>query len=207
MEKIKNADKSDAQTIFDMARETFVEAWLQIIRKIPCTKTPHWNFNLQSLWREMRKARSRATRLDLKVDWMIYDNRRALFEKENRRSKWKLQRRTEELLEKRQGNRLADAVGMDKKWSEEREKESTYNNKGIDPAEVTKFTGTFHDQEQTVVGMKEFTVEEKWLEDIEQGVRKLKHNEAPGVDGIHNEMLKLEPKVSAKVAMELWRLI
>lgn len=35
----------------------------------------------------------------------------------------------------------------------------------------------------------------------------MKHNKAAGIDGIHNEMLRLEPELTARVALEMWKLV
>lgn len=77
---------------------------------------------------QIRKARKRATRSVLEIDWNIFDSRRQRFEEENRKAKRRFHKRTEELLARKAGNRIANSVKRDKRRREERHRETSYNN-------------------------------------------------------------------------------
>lgn len=49
---------------------------------------------------------------------------------------------------------MAFTVKRDKRRREKRRRETKYNNNGLDPVEVTRFMGTYHDQNQTVLSME-----------------------------------------------------
>lgn len=52
-----------------------------------------------------------------------------------------------------------------------------------------------------------FNVDDAMTGDIERIIRRAKTNKFPGLDGFHNEMLKIELKLMAEVLADLWRLI
>lgn len=74
-----------------------MKPWIKISELKPNTRTPHWNFNLSNIWGSMMKAREKAMKSGLTVDWEIYETRTKLFQFEKRRAIRKFQRRTEGL--------------------------------------------------------------------------------------------------------------
>lgn len=142
-EHIENATKEEELSTFERIREEIVGPWEHIRRRRPRTITLHWNYELWNLWRHMRKDRERENRSGLTVDWEIYEARRKHFVKENRRARRRFKKRTEELLEPGRCNRMAEAVRRDKRRREEKLKETSLNGKALDPANFTRFMGTF----------------------------------------------------------------
>lgn len=53
--------------------------------------------------------------------------------------------------------------------------------------------GTFHNQDQAVVGMETFTPPRRYRDDIRKKIVTAARNKATGVDGTHNELIKLSP--------------
>lgn len=62
---------------------------------------------------------------------------------------------------------MDEAVRKDKRRREERLRERTYNTKEMNPAEFTKFMGTYHNQNQQLVTLENFEVDEDMTGDIE----------------------------------------
>lgn len=71
VDTIKSTKTELTQDAYECARKVIVEPWELIVRRRPNIRTPHWNFNLNNRWKEMRKARNRANRSRLRVDWEI----------------------------------------------------------------------------------------------------------------------------------------
>lgn len=67
--------------------------------------------------------------------------------------------------------------------------------------------GTYHDQNQNTIKMVQFIVPEDMKEGIREIIKRSKRNKSPGVDGVHNEMLKIEMDLSTELILELWRLL
>lgn len=67
--------------------------------------------------------------------------------------------------------------------------------------------GTFQNQNQDVLTLESFVVEDDWVIDIETSIRRTKYNKSPGTDVIRNEMLKLQPKLMVRVVLEMCRLV
>lgn len=66
-----------------------------------------------------------------------------------------------------------------------------------------KFMGSYHDQNQREVTMACFQVPYEMKADIERSIRRSRPNQSPGMDGIHNDMLKLEPTLIAELLYEV----
>lgn len=176
-------------------------------KRRPLTKTPHWNQTLRVKWKDMRNARSKVLKSRLDIDWRIFEKRRKHFEQENRKAKRRFNQRTTELLKKGPGSRMAEAIKRDRRRREERQKDRTLNDRELNPADFTKIMGSYHDQDQVIVDLRHFSVEEDWVQDIEQSIRRSKNNKAPGKDGVHNEILKLEPALMSRLILEMWRIV
>lgn len=120
IETIKETSIEKSQDAYDLVTDKVLEQWHQIMRRRPNMRTPHWNTSLEYRWKKMMKARSRAKRSNIRIDWEIFEYKRNQFLKENRRAKRRFRKRTEELLDKGQNNIIADAVRGDKRRREER---------------------------------------------------------------------------------------
>lgn len=154
---IRSKNLERAQDVFELARDVIAEPWERIARRRSNTKTPHWNFHLNSRWRDMRKARMRANKSGLRIDMDTYEEKRRRFLKEKRRAKRRLKSRTEALLRKGSGNAMAEAIRRERKRREEQQKESALNSSELNPTEFTEFMGTFHDQNQKILDLEQFT--------------------------------------------------
>lgn len=136
---------------------------------------------------------------------MLFKEKRKDFVKENRKRKRSFAKRTEENLRSTNNNNVvAKALKKDKRRRDEREKAQRTKEDTLDPASFTLFMGTYHDQDKPTVPIHKFTVPEDMKDGIRRSIRRAKRNKSPGVDGVHNEMLKVEVDLTAALILEIW---
>lgn len=110
-------------------------------------------------------------------------------------------------MNKSPNSKLAEAIKKDKRRREQRMKERTYREEELNPADFTEFMGNYHNQGQDLVQLSNFEVKYDFHKDLLLSLNRTKNNKPYGIDGIHNEMLRLEPSLTAEMLMETWRLI
>lgn len=99
-EIIRKRRPESAQEVYETTRKIVIAPWEETVSRRPNIRTPHWNFNLEKIWKSMRRAGNRATRSGLIIDWEIYKESRTELEKENRRARRMFKSRTEKIQSK-----------------------------------------------------------------------------------------------------------
>lgn len=156
-------------------------------------------------WKEKTKARKKAKKSGLKTNKEEYDRKRKAFQIENRRRRRQFERKTEEKLRKCPNDVIAEALRKDKR-RREGIKEAQNNGRTLNPADFTAFMATYHDQQQEEIKLAKFRVPAQIKGLIENSIRRCRRDKAPGRDGVHNEMLKVEPELTSQLLWEIWTL-
>lgn len=204
---MRSTDGTNVQEVFQEVTKAIIRPWVEMIKRKPEMRSPHWNTKLHTLWKAMQKARRAAKRSGLDADRSRYVEKRNNFERENRRFRRSFERKTEARIRKGDNDLVAGAIKTDARRRKEREKEQTAQSDPINPADFTTFMGSYHDQEQELVELQPFVTPEDLANDIERSIKKSRHNKAPGSDGVHNEVLKANAGAIAKLLTETWALI
>lgn len=167
-------------------------------------KSPHCNKSLNIRWGAMRKARTWAKISNLDVDWEFFEEKRSAFERENRRMRRIFTTRTEALLERYPNSRVAEVINKDRRKREELDGLQSKSGELLNPEDFTEFIGNFQDQNQVEIPLTEFSVPDRMKEDseLERSMGRERRNKAPGRDGVHSEMLKIEPSLMAELLYE-----
>lgn len=197
----------EAQEAYRKATEAITAPWPEMVRRKQSTRSPHWNTKIKTLWDAMRKARIQACRSDLVTDRDTYRAKRKRFQKENRSARRRFERRTEARLRHGGNGVVTEAIRTDTKRREKREREQTSRGDPLNPADFTRFMGAHHDQRQERITLQPFDVPENFTGELIKSIRRSRNNKAPGRDGVHNEMLKLEPGLIAELLGAVWRII
>lgn len=109
------------------------QPWREMTERKPGTKSPHWNASLNGKWLEMKKARKRALKSKLTIDWEDFVSKRKSFQRENRKQRRYLTRRTKALLEICPNNQLAEAINKDKIRRHNQARPQSKNGKVLNP--------------------------------------------------------------------------
>lgn len=129
------------------------------------------------------------------------------FVEENRKSRMRFMERTEKLLDSCHNSELADSISKDRRREENLSSAEQNNSTSLDPARFTKFMGEFHDQNQEEVPLTSFKVPIALKEKVVASIKRAKKNKSPGIYGIHNEMIRLEPDLMAEMFIEMCKVV
>lgn len=119
--EIKESHPEEAQHMFEKVEESITQPWREMLKRSQLTRRPHWNIKLELMWQKMKKARRRAKRSQLTIDWELYRESRRTFAEENREIKRRFVNRKESMIGYCHNQELADAIKKDKKNTKELE--------------------------------------------------------------------------------------
>lgn len=155
----------------------------EIAERKPETRSPHWSASLNTRWLEMKKARKRALKYNLMIDWEQFVSKRKSFQRGNRKQRRSFIRRTEALLEICPNNQFPEATKKDKIRRHNLERSQSTGGKVLNQTACTEFMGKYHEQKQEEIQLTSFST--PWLkEEIEESIQRSKINKAPRRDGI-----------------------
>lgn len=69
---------------------------------------------------------------------------------------------------------MSEAIKKERRRREQRMRKIKYNGKELNPADFTELMGSYHDQNQPLVQMSRFKVEENFIEDIKRNLSRTK---------------------------------
>lgn len=98
-------------------------------------------------------------------------------------------------------------IRTDGRRRQQREKEQAAKGAPLNPADFTRFMETHQDQRQENIILQPITVPESFTSEIERSIKRSRNNKVPGRDGVHNEMLKIEPALTADLFRAVWCII
>lgn len=176
-------------------------------KRKPAARRPHWKVNLDFCWKAMKKAKRRAKRTGLEVDWEEFREKQRKFTVANTERRRRLTEKTEKMLKRGHNNAVQEVINVDKKRREERNRQAAAKDEKLSPASFTHFMGEHHDQRKEETEMTHFTPPQGMREEVIKSIAKAKRNKAPGVDGVNHEMLKIEPILTEELIVEIWRII
>lgn len=81
IKKFKKGKKSTAQYIFKEVTKFLLHPCTDMVHRKPKIRPPHCNVKLHQRWSSMKRARRRAARAVLEVDWEEYKRTRNSFQK------------------------------------------------------------------------------------------------------------------------------
>lgn len=144
---------------------------------------------------ERNKAKKRARQTNITEDWAEFREKHRRFAEENRRRRRNFLRRTEIWICNCNNSELAEVMKSNKKRRDKRERASTTRGEPLDPARFTRFMGEFHEHNQTTLNVSNFETPTETKAQIELCIREAKRCESLGIDGVHNEVLQMEPEL------------
>lgn len=107
------------------------------------------------------------------------------------------------MLKQSPNSRIAKAIAADRKRTRKMKAINAVTGTMLQPAEFNRFLGTYHNKEQEVVEMEEFTPPPADLKEvIRSRIIQSEKNKVEGIDGTHNEMLKVSPELFADLLFE-----
>lgn len=98
-------------------------------------------------------------------------------------------------------------ISKDKRRRKDLRRLQRTNGNNPNPASFTEFMGNFYNHDKDEIQLAQFIVPGELKGELVASIRRANINKAPGRDGIHNEMLKVEAKLMADLLWEVWRLI
>lgn len=167
---------------------------------------PTLEHQVKTMWNAMQKARVQARRSDLETDREIFRAMRKPFQKENRNERRRLEMDTEAKLRNGGNGVLADAIRKDTR-REQREREQSAKGDPLNPSDFRRFMGTHPDLRQEKIILQPFTAAENFTSEIIRTIKWMENKKAPGRDGVHNEMLNIEPALTAELLAAVWHII
>lgn len=120
---MKEKDGTTAQDMFNKVAQPVREPWGWIKKRRKAAKSPHWNVNLQFLWKAATRARKRAKRSLMKTEWEEFKSKHKKFRKGKRRKRRLFAKRTEgKPRSTHNRNEMSEAIKKEKQRREERER-------------------------------------------------------------------------------------
>lgn len=148
-----------------------------------------------------------ATNSEWESEWESDREAYMAFENENRRLRRSFHRRVERMLKESPNTRRAEEIATDGKRARNMKAIIAATDTTLQPAEFNQFMAIYHNQEQEVLKMEEFTPPVNLKEVIRNRIIQSARNQTEGIDGTHNEMLKVSPELSEHLLFEWWALM
>lgn len=199
----------EIQAVYSKAEHSINEPWIQQTKKRRRRCGAHVNAGLLRLWCKKRKLYERMKYWPTSQNKLAYKQACALTQRRERQLEREHDRRNCQRIQYDPNTAIAKALQSSTQKRRRQQALDRATGKQLKPKQFAEYLGNMMNLgQQEALVPREFKVnEEQHSANLIMAIKDMDNNKAVGVDGTHVEMLKSNPRQTAKLLTEIWKTV